>query len=84
VEGQLLHRGLHVRRVPGWIRCELCERHSAYLPARLVMVVDEEKTEDKLSLASSLLALLCPDCAELVGGTINDEEWKRRTNFQPA
>jgi Flp pilus assembly pilin Flp len=46
------------------------------------MAIDEE--EGEASHASSLLRLLCTDCSALVDGAIGDEEWKRRTNLQPA
>jgi len=84
VNAILLNEGLPLKRAPGWIQCELCERQGAHLPPRFVMAVDEEETEGKASPASSLLRLLCADCSALVDGTIDDDEWKRRTNLHPA
>jgi hypothetical protein len=46
------------------------------------MALDDE--ESGATSVSSLLRLLCTDCSALVDGKINDEEWKRRTNLQPA
>jgi len=80
VEQHLLNGPL-IRRAPQWIQCELCERQGAYPPTRFVMAVDEAESEGKGSAAASALRLLCSDCSALVEGTIDDDEWKRRTNF---
>jgi hypothetical protein len=69
-----------LKRAPGWIQCELCERQGIHPPARFVMAIDEESGQR----AAVALRLLCVDCSALVEGTIDDEEWKRRTNLHPA
>ncbi len=84
VERRLFRKRLLFRRAPDWIQCELCERQGAHLPARFVMAVEEEESIEKPSVGASALRLLCPDCSALVDGTIDAEEWKRRTNFRPA
>jgi hypothetical protein len=73
-----------IPRAPGWIHCELCERQCAHLPTRFVMAIDEEEVGGNTSDASGALRLLCTDCSALVDGTIDDEEWKRRTDLHPA
>jgi hypothetical protein len=80
----LFRKRMIFRRAPDWIQCELCERHGARLPARFVMAVDEEESEGVPSAGASALRLLCADCSALVEGTIDAEEWKRRTKFTTA
>jgi len=50
------------------------------MQTRFVMAVDEEG-EEKSVAADSALRLLCADCSALLQGNIDDDEWKRRTNF---
>ncbi len=83
VDHPIFRKRLSYRRAPDWVQCELCQRKGPSLPARFVVAVDDEESEQTL-VESNTLVLLCIDCSALVEGAIDADEWKRRTKFSPA
>jgi hypothetical protein len=80
---QTFKKRILLRRAPASVQCELCQRHGArtagnFTPAAI-------KGSDRLTVVGPETArALCVDCSDLLEGTIDVAEWKRRTNFRAA
>ena len=77
-------------RAPGWLSCELCERPASRPHRRLRLTLVRHQGADPCdSIADAasgeaahpaMLVLLCADCCAVIVGTIDDDEWRRRTH----
>jgi hypothetical protein len=77
-------------RAPGWLSCELCERPASRPHRRLRLTLVRHNGDDPSEAIAehapsgeaanpATLVLLCSDCCALIVGSIDEDEWRRRT-----